>query len=191
MAFFFFKSYAINITTFQSPYLPARFSLSYLCCRVRSKCVGAGHDHNAREAIVKRNEKQGRELFSRQCFSVSRTSPQAMFSGHICPWLTWEMTQIWSAWFVSGTRPPPYSACSQWRLCANSDVINPLDTLTLQPSPKSFTLWQYIHVSIGGVWRRVRIWVLFSLPVSSSPPPVFRGSGRSDLSLGKTTTRWS
>lgn len=47
----------------------------------------------------------------------------------------------------------------------------------------------YRAESETGIWLRVRIRVLLSFPVSSSPPPLLTESGHSDPSLGRTTTR--
>ena len=96
-------------------------------------------------AIVKRNEKQGREVFSRQCISCfGQLSPQALF--HCISVHDWPGKWPKSDHCDLSQETDPHLVLhvhSDAPVCkhAFSVVINPLDTLQLQPSPSSYTLW--------------------------------------------------
>lgn len=74
-------------------------------------------------------------------------------------------------------------------------VINPLDTLRLQPSPNGYICGSKFMFLLSRKSRKESGWgsesgFFFHCQFPPPLPPVFRGSGRSDPSLGKTAARW-
>lgn len=132
------------------------------------------------EKSIKRNEKQGRTVFQHNA-SLFKKIPKGHFSLSICPWPTWEVTQIWSLRFVSGNRPPPYPKCAQWRPCVQTHFQCSDKSSRHSPTP---TLPHRVHLVVvnscfywaeRGVWLRVGSGVLLSLHFLLPSPPSSQG----------------
>lgn len=123
--------------------------------------------------------------------SLFELVPKGQFPMHICLQTNNLITVICLGKVSpkpAASRPPSLLCMlTVMLLCAATGVaINPLDTLQISPRSAGSA-----HVSAERakekVWQRSEWGFVFVSSISSSPPPAFRRSGRSDPSLGKRT----